>query len=183
MRSGRSATAGRGKIRQMAATFNHVGCGVTDVQKARRFYEGALGFRYERKLKPPEGMSAQLLSVEPPLGLTAVYLNHGEFALELRHYDRAGNPAGQAGRLHEPASPTYQSRSAIWTTCCVPPKNSGAGSDRDPHGVAMFVQDPDGQVIELLSGTANRQARIRRPAPEPLRFQNAYRRHASGLQS
>ena len=52
--------------------FNHVGHCVTDLDRARRFYEEALGFRYLYEIKPPDDPSSRLLMIEPPVGSTAV---------------------------------------------------------------------------------------------------------------
>ena len=89
------------------ATFNHVGCCVTDLQRARRFHEGALGFRYERELKPPDGVSSQ--------GLTHVSIAVDDMDNVLHAVEELG------GRVRT-----------------------------ETHiGVAVLVEDPDGQVIEL----------------------------------
>ena len=54
--------------------FNHVGHCVTDIARSRRFYEELLGFTFTRDLEVPDAPAAQLLRVEPPVGMTAVYL-------------------------------------------------------------------------------------------------------------
>jgi lactoylglutathione lyase len=137
----------------MAATFNHVGCCVTDLQKARRFYEGALGLRYERELKPPDGVSSKLLSVDAPLGLTAVYLSHGDFTLELLHYDRPGNPPARARRLNEPGLTHVSITVDDVDNVLQAVEELGGRVRTETHiGVAVLVEDPDGQVIELLAG-------------------------------
>ena len=132
--------------------INHVGCCVTDLERARRFYEGALGFRYERELTPPEGLSAQLLAIPPPLGLTAVYLRHGEFTLELLHYDRAGNPPARPRPLNEPGlthiSITVDDLDSVLEAVT---RFGGRVRTETNIGVGVFVQDPDGQLIELLT--------------------------------
>ena len=141
----------------MSAVINHVGCCVTDLKRARRFYEGALGFRYERELRPPEGISSQLLAIPPPLGLTAVYLLHGEFTLELLHYDRQGNPEPRRRPLNEPGlthiSITVDNMGDVLDAV---PRFGGRVRTETNIGVGVFVEDPDGQLIELLSAPPSR---------------------------
>ena len=75
----------------MGFVINHVGQCVTDVDRSRRFYEDVLGFEFWREIAPPDEMTAQLIDLEPPLGVRAVYLRRDEFVLELIHYSEAGS--------------------------------------------------------------------------------------------
>src|SRR5690242_18188554 len=75
------------------AVVNHVGLCVTDLDRAKAFYTAVLGFTLDRELTVPDEGAGPLLSVEPPVGLTAVYLVRGPFTLELLHFDRPGNEA------------------------------------------------------------------------------------------
>ena len=54
--------------------FNHVGQCVTDLERSKRFYCELFGFALEREITPGDESSAQLLSLTPPLGMTAAYL-------------------------------------------------------------------------------------------------------------
>jgi catechol 2,3-dioxygenase-like lactoylglutathione lyase family enzyme len=65
------------------AVVNHVGQVVVDLDRARRFYQEALGFEVERELKVSDKAAAPLLGVERPLNLTALYLRRGTIVLEL----------------------------------------------------------------------------------------------------
>ena len=47
---------------------------VSDLGRARRFYEGALGFTFRDDMVVPDSVAGRLLRVEPPVGLTACYL-------------------------------------------------------------------------------------------------------------
>jgi lactoylglutathione lyase len=137
----------------MSARINHVGCCVTDLDRSRRFYEEALGFRYARELNPPDGISSQLLAIDPPLRLTAVYLRHGDFTLELLHYDRPGNPGPRPRPLNEPGlthiSITVDDLEDVLDAV---PRLGGRVRTGTNIGVAVFIEDPDGQLIELLTG-------------------------------
>src|SRR6476660_4021069 len=73
----------------MSSAFNHVGQCVTDLERSKRFYCELFGFVVEREVQPPDDMSAQLMSLAPPLGLTASYLVRGGLVLELLHYAAA----------------------------------------------------------------------------------------------
>src|SRR3954465_6584946 len=70
--------------------FNHIGQCVTDLHRSRRFYCELLEFTVEREINPPDEMSAQLLGLEPPLGMTAVYLVRDGLVLELLHFAADG---------------------------------------------------------------------------------------------
>ena len=73
------------------SAFNHVGQCVTDLERSKRFYCELFGFTLEREINPPDESSAQLLSLTPPLGMTAAYLVRDGLVLELLHF-AAGGP-------------------------------------------------------------------------------------------
>ena len=135
-----------------SVTVNHVGLGVADLDRARRFYVGALGFSEVRTIRPPDAVCSTLLRVEPPVGLTAVYLTRGEFVLELLHYERPGNPAARERPMTEPGlthlSLTTDDLAA--TRSAVAALGGSVLEDTDV-GVAVMVRDPDGQLVELLA--------------------------------
>jgi lactoylglutathione lyase len=131
------------------AVVNHVGQVVVDLDRARRFYEEALGFEVWRELKVPDKAAASLLEVEPPLNLTALYLRLGTFVLELMVYERPGNPPAVERVMNEPGL-THLSISVedVDATIARVESLGGAFVTRTPH--ASFVRDPDGQLVELL---------------------------------
>jgi catechol 2,3-dioxygenase-like lactoylglutathione lyase family enzyme len=91
--------------------------------------------------------------VEPPANLTAVYLTLDGFVLELLHFDRPGNPAARERPMNEPGithlSVTVPDISAVTTQI---PHYGGTVLEDTHLGIAVFVRDPDGQLIELLDG-------------------------------
>ena len=90
-------TAARATINPVTA-FNHVGQCVTDLARSRRFYVELLDFEEIRELKPPDDPSAKLLRLDPPLGMTALYLRRDGFVLELLHFsDRGARPVSARG--------------------------------------------------------------------------------------
>jgi catechol 2,3-dioxygenase-like lactoylglutathione lyase family enzyme len=138
------------------ASFNHLGHCVTDLDRSRRFYEEVLGFTFQRDLVVPDGPAAQLLQVEPPVGMTAVYLERDGFVLELLHFDRPGNAPRRDRSFTEPGL-THLSFSVEDITASAARAAELGGevlADTEIPGRAIMVRDPDGQLIELLPATA-----------------------------
>ena len=79
----------RGRLAAMSA-FNHVGQCVTDLERSKRFYCELFGFTLEREINPPDESSAQLLSLTPPMAMTAAYLVRDGLVLELLHFAADG---------------------------------------------------------------------------------------------
>jgi catechol 2,3-dioxygenase-like lactoylglutathione lyase family enzyme len=131
--------------------FNHVGQCVTDLARARRFYVELLGFSVQRELHPPDEPSSRLLRLDPPLGMTALYLVRDGFVLELLHFDRAGNPPGRPRVVNEPGL-THVSLSVddLDGVLARVPEYGGEVLDDTNIGLGVFVRDPEGQLVELL---------------------------------
>jgi catechol 2,3-dioxygenase-like lactoylglutathione lyase family enzyme len=134
-----------------AVVMNHIGICVTDLDRASRFYEELFGFENWRELKIPDDPSDRLLQVDAPLGLTARYLRKGDFVLELLHFDRQGNPAARKRPVNEPGL-THLSFSVddIRQVSARAAELGGTVVEETDIGAALFVRDPDGQLIELL---------------------------------
>ena len=137
------------------STFNHVGQCVTDLERSKRFYCELLGFTLEREINPPDESSAQLMSLTPPLAMTAAYLVRDGLVLELLHYAAAGQT--QAFREREMNEPglTHLSLSVddIDAVCARVREYGGEVVESSHIGAAVFVRDPDGQLVELLPMT------------------------------
>jgi catechol 2,3-dioxygenase-like lactoylglutathione lyase family enzyme len=139
-------------VSSIVSAFNHIGHCVTDLARSRRFYEGLLGFELQRELQVPDAAIGGLLRVEPPIGLSAVYLARDGLVLELLHYDRDGNPPARERAMNEPGL-THISLSVddIAATCAEVPAYGGEVlEDTNVGGFAVMIRDPDGQLIELL---------------------------------
>jgi catechol 2,3-dioxygenase-like lactoylglutathione lyase family enzyme len=133
-----------------STAFNHLGHCVADLGRARQFYEELLGFEFQYELRPPDEASASLLRLEPPIGLTAVYLRRDGLVLELLHYDR-GAEAPTPRVMNEPGL-THVSLSVddLDAVCARVPEYGGEVLSDTNIGAAVFVRDPDGQLVELL---------------------------------
>jgi lactoylglutathione lyase len=137
------------------ATVNHVGLCVTDLERSRAFYEGALGFSHRSDLAVPDAPAATLLQVAPPVGLRAVYLERDGWVLELLHFDRPGNEPARDRPFTEPGL-THISLTVddLPSACALVAEHGGEVlEETDVSGMAIMVRDPDGQLLELLPGS------------------------------
>jgi lactoylglutathione lyase len=135
------------------AAFNHVGLCVRDLAIARRFYEDLLGFVFLRSLSVPDSPTDRLLRLSAPLGVTAVYLQRDGFVLELLSYEARAIAPARVRPMDEPGL-THVSlsvRDLPGVLARVPAFGGEVLADTD-IGVAAFVRDPDGQLVELLAG-------------------------------
>ena len=134
------------------AAFNHVGQCVTDLERSKRFYVELFGFVCEREINPPDEASAQLLSLPAPLGMTAAYLVRDGLVLELLHFAAPGRTREYHAReMNEPGL-THISLSVddMAAVCARVPEYGGQVIDATDIGAAVFIRDPDGQLVELL---------------------------------
>jgi len=136
----------------MASAVNHVGLCVTDIARSRRFYEEALGFTFQRDLRAPDAFTVPLLGLDPPVGLTAVYLTLGTFILELLHYERPDNPPSRRRSFNDPGL-THLSLTVddLPATLQRVRDLGGAVVESSDLQIAIMIRDPDGQLIELLT--------------------------------
>jgi lactoylglutathione lyase len=132
--------------------FNHVGQCVTDLERSKRFYCELFGFSLEREITPPDETSAQLMSLIPPLGMTAAYLVRDGLVLELLHYSAGGQTRPYRPRLMNEPGLTHVSLSVddIDDVCTRVRAYGGEVVDGSNIGAAVFIRDPDGQLVELL---------------------------------
>ena len=130
--------------------FNHVGQCVADIARSRRFYEELLGFTFEREIEPPDDPSARLLRLAPPLGTRAVYLRRDGFVLELLHF--AERPKAWRARDVDEPGLTHVSLSVddLDGVLARVPDYGGEVLHDTNIGAAVFIRDPDGQLVELL---------------------------------
>ena len=134
--------------------FNHFGHCVSDLDRSVRFYCEAFGFAERNRITVPDQPTAQLLRLEPPVGLSAVYLVKDGTTLELLYFgERGGTPArdrpfDEPGLTH--MSFGVEDMAGALTKVV---ELGGQVINETDIGVAIFVRDPDGQPLELIDLT------------------------------
>ncbi len=136
-------------------TYNHTGQVVTDLERSKRFYQEVFGFKFWYEITPPDGPTAKLSSLTPPLGVTASYLTLDGFVLELMHYAAPGAAAPYRPRTMNEPGLTHLSISVddVHATADKAVEFGGQIIEESDLGAALFVRDPDGQLLELLPVT------------------------------
>jgi lactoylglutathione lyase len=134
------------------AIYNHTGQVVTDLERSKRFYQEVLGFSFWYEITPPDDMTAKLCGLEPPLGVTASYLTLDGFVLELMHYAAPGVTAPFRPRTMGDPGLTHLSISVddVRATAEKAAQHGGQIIEETDVGAALFIRDPDGQLLELL---------------------------------
>jgi len=133
-------------------TYNHTGLVVTDLERSKRFYQEVFGFAFWYEITPPDGPTAKLSGLTPPLGTTASYLTLDGFVLELMHYSAPGATAPFRTRSMNEPGLTHLSISVddIHLAADRAVEFGGEVIEDSDVGAALFLRDPDGQLIELL---------------------------------
>lgn len=139
--------------------FNHLGQCVTDLARSKRFYCELLGFTLEREINPPDEGSAALLSLTPPLAMTACYLVRDGLVLELLHFAAPGQTLPYRARTMNEPGLTHISLSVddLDATLARVAEFGGEVVAGSNIGAAAFIRDPDGQLVELLPMAYRRQ--------------------------
>ena len=133
----------------MPNAVSHIGLCVTDIGRSRRFYEGVFGFRSAFAFSTDDPITPQLLRLTPPVTLNADYLwLHGTL-LELLAFDamepRRARVMNEPGLTHL----SFFVDDLEGATAAV--ESLGGHVRADTHvGVAVIVEDPDGQIVELV---------------------------------
>jgi lactoylglutathione lyase len=134
------------------AMYNHIGLVVTDLNRSKRFYQEVFGFEPWYEIQPHDAATAKLCRLTPPIGMTASYLVLEGLVLELIHYAEPGvtTPFTERG-MNEPGL-THLSMSVEGVRGVAERAVEFGGQivEASDVGVALFVRDPDGQLIELL---------------------------------
>jgi len=135
-----------------AVVFNHLGQCVTDLDRSKRFYCELLGFTFVREIHPPDDLSAKLMGLTPPLGMTAAYLARDGLVLELLHYGAPDQTQAYEPRAMNQPGLTHISLS-VDDLAGTLERVAEFGGEVLPDtniGNAAFIRDPDGQLVELL---------------------------------
>lgn len=133
----------------MANAYSHIGLCVTDLDRSRRFYEEVFGFRSAFELRTEGPETPKLLRLEAPLTLDAVYLWLDGLLLELLAFDRTDRTSPRV--MNEPGL-THLSLFVNDLDATIDAVGHHGGRVRTDTniGVAVFVEDPDGQAIEVI---------------------------------
>jgi lactoylglutathione lyase len=133
-------------------TYNHTGQVVTDLERSTRFYQEVLGFKPWYELAPPDEATATLLGLTPPLGVNIAYLALDGFVLELMQHTASGASAPFRARTMNEPGLTHLSISVddVRATAEKAVEHGGQIIEDTDIGVALFIRDPDGQLLELL---------------------------------
>ena len=136
----------------MTSVVNHVGQCVVDLERAKAFYMDVFGFEVAMAMDVPDSPADRLVQIEPPLGLSAVYLRLGNFVLELLQFDRSGNPAKAARVMNEPGL-THLSLTVddMAATLAEVVEYGGEVLEDTNVKAAVMIRDPEGQIVELLA--------------------------------
>jgi lactoylglutathione lyase len=135
--------------------YNHTGQVVTDLERSKRFYQEVFGFRPWYEITPPDEATAKLSCLTPPLGVTASYLTLDGFVLELMHYSVPGATVSFRPRTMNEPGLTHLSISVddVRATAERAVEFGGSVIEDSDIGLAVFIRDPDGQLLELLPAT------------------------------
>jgi catechol 2,3-dioxygenase-like lactoylglutathione lyase family enzyme len=135
----------------VANACSHIGLCVTDLERSRRFYEEVFGFRVAFDLRSTGPETPKLLRLDPPVTLDAVYLSLEGLLLELLAFERPGTATHSPRLLNEPGlthiSMFVEDLEAVLAAV---PNYGGRVREDTNIGVAVFVEDPDGQAIEVI---------------------------------
>jgi lactoylglutathione lyase len=136
-------------------TYNHSGHVVTDMERSKRFYQEVFGFKFWYEITPPDEMTAKLSCLSPPLGVTASYLTLDGLVLELMHYSVSGVTVPFRPRTMNEPGLTHLSFSVddMRATAEKAIEYGGLVIEESDVGAAIFIRDPDGQLLELLPAT------------------------------
>jgi catechol 2,3-dioxygenase-like lactoylglutathione lyase family enzyme len=132
--------------------YNHTGQVVTDLERSKRFYQEVLGFQFWYEVTPPDDATTKLTCLPSPLGMTASYLTLDGFVLELMQFAAPGATARFRPRTMNEPGLTHLSIAVddVRATAAKAVEYGGEIIEESDIGVALFIRDPDGQLLELL---------------------------------
>lgn len=140
----------------MRARYSHTGQMVRDLDRAVAFYTAALGFEKVLEIDASGPQSARLLKLPEPVELRAVYLRRDGLVLEL--LGLSSPPLVERGQprvINEPGL-THISLAVddLDEACAAVVAHGGTVLEETRIEAAVFVRDPEGQLLELLGPAA-----------------------------
>lgn len=132
--------------------FSHVGHCVRDLPVSRAFYVEVLGFEEVLDLDIDGEQSATLLRL-PEVDMHAVYLKRDGLVLELLGFSAPEPLPVRERPILEPGL-THLSIGVddLDDACRAVVEHGGTVFEESRLPTAVFVADPDGQMVELLAG-------------------------------
>jgi len=134
---------------------SHTGLCVSDLDRSLRFYCDGLGFEKANTYH----LTRQIAEVDPPVDVTAQFIQLGALEIELLHYASPG-VIGEPSRRRNQLGLTHLSfvvddvearaleLEAAGGTILPETRNDTTNPDTER---ILFVADPDGTLIELMS--------------------------------
>jgi catechol 2,3-dioxygenase-like lactoylglutathione lyase family enzyme len=136
--------------------LTHIGIGVSDLARSRRFYCEGLGFTFEHDLAVAGEPSDTLLRLRGT-DLRAIYLARDGVRIELLYFASPTAPARRERAMNEVGLTHLSFRVADFDAALAAVRAAGGGVLDDTvirfpemQVAAGFVTDPDGQLIELV---------------------------------
>ncbi len=133
----------------MTTSASHIGLCVRDLEASRRFYESVFGFRTAFGFTTADAATAQLLRLDPPPTVDIAYLWLDGLLLELLAFDRSEDASA---RVMNETGLTHLSFFVddLSATMAAVDDHGGRVRHDTNVGSAVMVEDPDGQIIELV---------------------------------
>lgn len=133
--------------------FSHLGQSVRDIERSRDFYVEVLGFTEVMDMDVSGAQTATLMRMPEPLVMRAMYLRRDDFVLELLSFAEPEPFEPRERSFREPGL-THLSFGVddLDATCALVEQYGGTVLEESRLPMAVFVADPEGQVLELLTG-------------------------------
>lgn len=148
----------------------HIGLCVSDLERSRRFYRDALGFREVARLESASEPTRRLLQL-PDADLRALFLERDGLRLELLHFAKSAPAAGPRPRpMNAPGFTHLALRVDALDDTLEALRRAGATPLEDTRmenpefqARAAIALDPDGNRLELIEAPGDPAAPIGEP--------------------
>jgi catechol 2,3-dioxygenase-like lactoylglutathione lyase family enzyme len=130
---------------------------VRDLDRAVAFYTAVFGFEKVLEIDAGGPQSARLLALPEPVGLRAVYLRRDGLVLELLHLSSPPLVERDEPRVINEPGLTHISLAVddLEEACAAVAAHGGTVLEETRIEAAVFIRDPEGQLVELLGPAAS----------------------------